>query len=155
LTALQPAPILNPMVKYSEARLDRIFAALSDQTRRGMLARLSGQEALSVSELAAPLDMSLPAVMKHLAVLSDAGLVKRHKSGRIVSCALDAAPMQQANEWLERYQRFWSAGLDRLAAHLENDLWPPQPPSSRASPSSAASPRRPRKSTPRGRKPGI
>jgi DNA-binding transcriptional ArsR family regulator len=148
------------MVKYSEGRLDRIFSALSDRTRRGMLARLSGTEALSVSELAAPLDMSLPAVMKHLAVLSDAGLVKRHKSGRIVSCALDATPMQQANEWLERYQRFWSASFDRLAAHLENETakdetWPPQPPSSRASPSSAASPRRRKKSTPSGRKPST
>ncbi|MGE0679183.1 ArsR/SmtB family transcription factor [Pseudolabrys sp.] len=142
------------MVKYSEARLDRIFSALSDRTRRGMLSRLSGK-ALSVSELAAPLKMSLPAAMKHLAVLSDAGLVKRHKTGRIVSCALDAAPMQQANEWLERYQRFWSASFDRLAAHLENELWPPPPPSNRASPSSAASPRHRRKSTPRGRKPST
>jgi DNA-binding transcriptional ArsR family regulator len=155
LTARGHVPILNLMVKYSEARLDRIFSALSDRTRRGMLARLSGKEALSVSELAAPLAMSLPAAMKHLAVLSDAGLVKRHKSGRIVSCALDATPMQQANEWLERYQRFWSASFDRLATHLENDLWPPQPPSRPASPSSAASPRRPRKSTSRGRKPST
>ncbi|MGE0564844.1 MAG: ArsR/SmtB family transcription factor [Pseudolabrys sp.] len=139
------------MVKYSDERLDRIFSALSDRTRRGMLARLSAKPSLSVSELAAPLDMSLPAAMKHLAVLSDAGLVKRHKNGRIVSCALDATPMQQANEWLERYQRFWTDSFDRLAAHLESEPWPPKPPPSPASPSSGASTPRRTPSTRRGR----
>jgi DNA-binding transcriptional ArsR family regulator len=116
-----------------------------------MLARLSAKPDLSVSELAAPLDMSLPAVMKHLGVLSDAGLIKRNKAGRVVSCALDASPMQQANSWLERYERFWTTSFDRLAALLENDKWQPQQPSSQASPSSGASRRRPRKSTRRGR----
>ncbi|MGI8525010.1 MAG: ArsR/SmtB family transcription factor [Pseudolabrys sp.] len=130
------------MVKYNDNRLDLIFNALSDRTRRGMLARLSGKNTLSVSELAEPIDMSLPAVMKHLGVLSDAGLIKRSKTGRIVACALDAKPMQQANQWLERYQRFWTASFDRLAAHLEDKQWQPQPPSSPASRSSAASRRR-------------
>jgi DNA-binding transcriptional ArsR family regulator len=135
------------MVKYNDDRLDRIFAALSDRTRRGMLARLSGQNALSVSKLAEPFAMSLPAVMKHLGVLSDAGLIRRSKTGRIVACALDATPMRQANDWLERYERFWTDNFDRLATHLEDQQW--QPPSNPVSPSNAASGRRrPRSSRP-------
>jgi len=138
------------MVKYSDDRLDRIFAALSDRTRRGILSQLSGRDSMSVSDLAAPFDMSLPAVMKHLGVLSDAGLVKRSKQGRTVACVLDAHAMKAANDWLERYERFWSISFDRLAKTLEDNQWPPQPPSSQASPSSAASKRRRKKSTPRG-----
>jgi DNA-binding transcriptional ArsR family regulator len=139
------------MVKYNDNRLDLIFSALSDRTRRGMLARLSAKPDLSVSELAQPLDMSLPAVMKHLDVLSDAGLVKRNKAGRVVSCALDAGPMQQANAWLERYERFWTTGFDRLAALLEDEKWQPQQPSNQASPSSGGSRPRRKKSMRRGR----
>ena len=137
------------MVYYSTDRLDRTFAALADPTRRALLARLSETEAISVSELAAPLPMSLPAVMKHLDVLSDAGLVAREKNGRTVSCRLRAEPMRDANDWLNRYQKFWSERLDRLAAFLEEDTWPP-PPSNRASPSSGTSTRRRRKSSPPG-----
>ena len=102
-----------------------------------------------MSELAAPLPMSLPAVMKHLDVLSDAGLVAREKNGRIVSCRLRAEPMRDANDWLNRYQKFWTDRLDQLAAFLEEDTWPPSPPSP-ASPSNAGSTRRRRKSSPRG-----
>jgi DNA-binding transcriptional ArsR family regulator len=140
------------MVKYNDTQLDRIFSALSDTTRRGLLARLSNQPSLSVSELAAPLSMSLPAVMKHLDVLSDAGLVARSKTGRTVACELNAEPMARANEWLERYQRFWTASFDRLAAHLEDKTWTPpsHPASNRASPSSAGSRRRRPKSSRRG-----
>jgi DNA-binding transcriptional ArsR family regulator len=133
---------------YYQPSLDRTFAALADPTRRAMLARLSEMESLSVSELAEPFSMSLPAVMKHLGVLSDAGLVGREKSGRIVSCRLRAEPMREANDWLNRYLKFWTERLDRLAAFLEEDQWP-QPPS-RALPSSAASTRRRKKSSPRG-----
>jgi DNA-binding transcriptional ArsR family regulator len=140
------AAILNHMVYYSAA-LDRTFAALADPTRRALLARLSQKDSLSVSELAKPFAMSLPAVMKHLDVLSDAGLVARNKSGRIVSCRLRADPMQEANEWLNRYQRFWSDRFDQLAALLEEESCPPQPPSSQASPSSAASTSRRKKSS--------
>ena len=104
------------MVKYREDVLDRTFAALSDPTRRALLARLGGRESLSVSELAQPFSMSLPAIMKHLDVLSDAGLIAREKTGRTVACRLTAQPMEQAMEWLNRYQRFWSDALDRLAA---------------------------------------
>jgi DNA-binding transcriptional ArsR family regulator len=136
------------MVKFFDASLDRTFAALSDPTRRAMVMRLAERPELSVSELAAPFRMSLPAVMKHLAVLSDAGLVARAKTGRVVACRLDAEPMREAFEWLNRYERFWSERLDRLAAFLEDEQsWPPKQPPSQASPSSAAStPRRPRSS---------
>jgi DNA-binding transcriptional ArsR family regulator len=130
------SPILNHMVYYSSAPLDRTFAALADPTRRALLA------------LAEPFAMSLPAVMKHLDVLSDAGLVTRNKSGRTVSCRLRAEPMHEANEWLNRYQRFWTERLDQLAAFLEEDSCPPSP--SPASPSSAGSTRRRRKSSPPG-----
>ena len=78
-----------------------------------------------MSELAQPFSMSLPAIMKHLDVLSDAGLIARDKTGRIVACRLTAKPMEQAMEWLNRYQRFWSDNLDRLAAFVEEDTWPP------------------------------
>ncbi|WP_119462181.1 metalloregulator ArsR/SmtB family transcription factor [Rhodospirillaceae bacterium SYSU D60014] len=109
------------MVKYQDSALDRTFAALSDPTRRALIARLSEQQPLSVSELARPFEMSLPAVMKHLDVLSDAGLVTRKKTGRTVSCRLNAGPMKEATDWLERYQRFWSESLDRLATLVEED----------------------------------
>src|SRR5690242_8547006 len=143
------ALILNHMVYYSRPNLDRTFAALADPTRRAMLARLSEEEDLSVSELAEPFSMSLPAVMKHLDVLLDAGLIGREKTGRIVSCRLRAEPMREANDWLNRYQKFWTERLDRLAAFLEEDTWPPSSPN-QASPSSGGSTRRRRKSSPRG-----
>lgn len=76
---------------------------------------------MSVSELARPLPMSLPAVMKHLDVLSDAGLVTRTKTGRTVSCRLAAESMEQAMAWLARYHKFWTAQLDRLEAFLEEE----------------------------------
>jgi DNA-binding transcriptional ArsR family regulator len=134
------------MVYYRPAAIDRTFAALADPTRRALLARLGQTDYLSVSELAEPFAMSLPAVMKHLDVLSDAGLVTRNKSGRTVSCRLRAEPMHEANEWLNRYQRFWTERLDRLSAFLEEDKWPPPPPS-RVSPSSAGSTQPRRKSS--------
>jgi DNA-binding transcriptional ArsR family regulator len=108
------------MVKFDEAILDRTFAALSDPTRRALLARLSERE-LSVSELAEPFAMSLPAVMKHLDVLSGAGLITRSKTGRTVACRLSAGPMEEAMQWLARYQHFWSASFDRLAALVEEE----------------------------------
>lgn len=142
------------MVQYLPAALDRTFAALADPTRRALLARLSESEAVSVSDLAKPFAMSLPAIMKHLDVLRDAGLVAREKNGRVVSCRLNAGPMQEANAWLNRYQRFWTERLDQLEALLENDAWtPPSPPDQlarQASPSSAASASPRRKSSPHG-----
>jgi DNA-binding transcriptional ArsR family regulator len=143
------APILNQMVYYSKPDLDRTFAALADPTRRALISRLSENDDLSVSELARPFAMSLPAVMKHLDVLSDAGLVRREKNGRIVSCRLRAEPMRDANDWLNRYQKFWNQRLDRLAAFLEEDTWSPSQPN-QVSQSSAASTRRRKKSSQRG-----
>src|ERR1700737_4405852 len=137
------------MVKYSGETLDRTFAALADPTRRALLAQLQARDSVSVSELAQPFAMSLPAIMKHLDVLSDAGLIAREKTGRTVACRLTAKPMEQAMDWLNRYQRFWSENLDRLAAFVEEEQWPanralPAPVSSRgrASPSSVVSMRR-------------
>ncbi|MCA6101558.1 ArsR/SmtB family transcription factor [Bradyrhizobium australafricanum] len=146
------------MVKYQDETLDRTFAALSDPTRRALLARLGDQESLSVSELAQPFAMSLPAIMKHLDVLTDAGLVAREKTGRTVACRLTARPMEQAMNWLNRYAQFWSDNLDRLAAFVEEEPWqtnPQSPPTSasprvQASPSRGASARCRKKSTPRG-----
>ena len=137
------------MVYYLKLSLDRTFAALADPTRRALLARLSEKDELSVSELAKPFSMSLPAVMKHLDVLSDAGLVGREKHGRLVSCRLRVGPLRDPNDWLNRYQKFWTERFDRLAAFLEEDKWPPSRPN-RASPSSAGSKRRRRKSSQRG-----
>jgi len=147
------------MVKYQDETLDRTFAALSDPTRRALLARLEGEASLSVSELAQPFAMSLPAIMKHLDVLSDAGLIAREKTGRTVACRLTAQPMEQAMNWLNRYARFWSENLDRLAAFVEEDPWPTPKlpplaqPNAQASLSRGASARGQKKSTPRGRKP--
>src|SRR5579863_1172673 len=150
LDTARAVSILNYMVKLSAAPLDRTFAALADPTRRALVARLAEQPDLSISELAAPFNVSLPAVMKHLDVLSDAGLVARTKSGRIVSCRLNAAPMQDARSWLERYERFWSEALRRLALFLEEgESWLSKLPSNRASPSNGDSKRRRRKSSPR------
>jgi DNA-binding transcriptional ArsR family regulator len=136
------------MVNYQADPLNRVFAALSDPTRRAMLARLGEEESLSVSELARPFTLSLPAVMKHLDVLSDAGLIARAKTGRSVACRLTAGPMEEATHWLNRYQRFWSERLERLAAFLEeDDPCPPNQPPNPVSPSSAGSTRRPPKSS--------
>ena len=107
------------MVKYQQDALGRTFQALADPTRRAILARLELEPGLSVSDLAQPFPMQLNAVMKHLDVLSDAGLVKRSKAGRTVSVSLTPEPMEAAMEWLQRYERFWSGSLDKLAALVE------------------------------------
>ena len=140
------------MVKHRDALLDRTFAALADPTRRALLAQLEERKALSVSELAEPFSMSLPAIMKHLDVLSGAGLITRTKAGRTVTCRLTAEPMEHAMEWLNHYQRFWSEQLDRLAAFVEEDPCPPKQASqpSQASPSNVVSMPRPKKSSPPG-----
>ncbi|WP_417823581.1 ArsR/SmtB family transcription factor [Thalassospira lucentensis] len=107
------------MVKYQDTALNDIFSALADPTRRALLARLEGEDALSISALAQPFEVSLPAVMKHLNVLSDAGLITREKTGRTVSVRLQAEPMAHAMQWLSRYEHFWAERLDRLAAFVE------------------------------------
>jgi DNA-binding transcriptional ArsR family regulator len=105
------------VVNYKQQPLDRIFAALADPTRRALLAKLR-LRSTSVSQLARPFPISLPAIMKHLDVLSDAGLIKRTKTGRTVACALSPAPMEQATKWLNEYKRFWDESLDRLDDYL-------------------------------------
>ena len=103
-----------------EARLDRVFAALSDPTRRAIVARLAlGQS--SVTELAAPFAMSLPAVSKHLRVLEGAGLLSRAIDGRVHHLSLLAKPIDEAVQWLETHRRFWEQQLDALAHFLAAD----------------------------------
>jgi DNA-binding transcriptional ArsR family regulator len=143
------------MVKYEEPQLDRLFAALADPTRRGVLDALSGGS-LAVSELAAPHGMSLPGFMKHLRVLEDAGLIAREKAGRVVSCELSAAPMQAASAWMSRYEKFWSDKLDSLARYLyqQEELQTWNKPSSKPSPRSASTgTSRPRRKKSGGRGP--
>jgi DNA-binding transcriptional ArsR family regulator len=106
------------MVNY-QRRLDRIFAALVDPTRRAILVQLERKASASVGELAEPFAIKLPAVMKHLSVLADAGLITRTKSGRTVTVRLRPQPMREAMVWLSRYERFWAGSLDRLAAYAE------------------------------------
>jgi len=108
------------MVNYvQQQNLDRVFATLADPTRRAILARLAQVDGLSVSALAEPFAIKLPAVMKHLDVLGDAGLITRTKRGRTVDVRLSARPLRGASEWLRDYERFWSRSLDRLVAHAE------------------------------------
>jgi DNA-binding transcriptional ArsR family regulator len=116
-----PAIIIigHRMAKFQGSQLDRTFAALVDPTRRAILARLEQEGSVSVGELARPFAIKLPAVMKHLDVLGTAGLITRSKSGRTVAVRLAPEPMKEAMDWLRRYERFWSARLDRLAAYAE------------------------------------
>lgn len=101
----------------TEERLDRTFAALADPTRRAILARLATGEA-SVTELAAPFDMSLPAVSKHLKVLERAGLISRGRERQWRPARLDAGPIEEVAEWADRYRRFWDERYDRLDEYL-------------------------------------
>jgi DNA-binding transcriptional ArsR family regulator len=105
------------MVNYS-AHLDSTFSALSDPTRRALLARLALGEA-TVSELAEPFDVSLPAISKHLRVLESAGLLRRNVEGRVHRCTLASEPMKEAAGWIEQYRVFWDSQLDALAKFLE------------------------------------
>jgi DNA-binding transcriptional ArsR family regulator len=99
-------------------RLDRIFSALADPTRRAILARLASGKA-SVTELAEPFAMSLPAISKHLKVLEGAGLIVRGREAQWRPCRLEARPLKGASEWLERYRVFWEQSLDRLGGYLK------------------------------------
>ncbi|MEE4011940.1 metalloregulator ArsR/SmtB family transcription factor [Roseibium sp. FZY0029] len=101
-------------------QLDATFAALSDGTRRAIVARLADGET-SLSELAEPFDMSLTAVSKHLRVLSDAGLVDIEKRGRTRHCRLRGAPIKEAVDWLSKYEAFWIDRFDSLARHLAKE----------------------------------
>jgi DNA-binding transcriptional ArsR family regulator len=100
-------------------RLTRTFSALADPTRRAILARLATGEA-SVTELAEPFDMSLPAISKHLKVLEHAGLITRGREAQWRPCRLDADPLKGASDWLEHYRVFWEQSLDRLEDYLKD-----------------------------------
>jgi len=108
------------MVKYKESELDKVFHALADGTRRAILARLANGDAV-VTELAEPFHMSLPAISKHLTVLEKAGLLQRHKDGRIRRCELNAAPLKTASQWIDFYKQFWNAQLNSLANYLDKN----------------------------------
>ena len=126
------------MVKYS-ATLDSTFGALADPTRRAILASLMLGET-SLSNLASPHRMSLPAVMKHVRVLQNAGLVSQKKIGRTRFCQLSPNPLKQAEDWIAQYRRFWEGAFDSLERFLnqnplpasendkqkENESWPPR-----------------------------
>ncbi|MBV8536889.1 MAG: helix-turn-helix transcriptional regulator [Alphaproteobacteria bacterium] len=103
--------------------LDQTFAALADPTRRAIIARLVMGEA-TVNEVAAPFDVSLPAISRHLKVLEQASLIIRSRDGQHRRCRLNAAALREATEYLEFYRRFWSDGFDRLAAHLRRQRKP-------------------------------
>jgi DNA-binding transcriptional ArsR family regulator len=105
---------------HDDDRLDSVFAALADPTRRAILARLSGGDA-TVGELAAPFAMSRPAVSKHLTVLERAGLLTRLADGRVNRCVLDPEPLREASSWVERYRRYWEGSMDRLVEYLETE----------------------------------
>jgi DNA-binding transcriptional ArsR family regulator len=107
------------MVKQIQARLDLVFRALSDHTRRAMVERLAKGE-LTVSELAAPYRMSLAAASKHIQTLERAGLVKRTVRGRIHYCRIDPRPLERADDWLRAYERLWDTRIGRLAELLRH-----------------------------------
>lgn len=115
------------MLMYLTSRLNTVmaqdhlsatFAALADPTRRAILARLTSDEA-SVTELAQPFEMSLPAVSKHLKVLERAGLIERGREAQWRPCRLHATPLKEVADWVERYRRFWEESFDRLDIYLK------------------------------------
>lgn len=111
------------MVELQDTRLDAVFHALGDATRRRMLRRLSEGE-LTVGQLAEPFEMSLAAASKHVKALEGAGLIQREVRGRTHVCRLDAGPLSQADAWLRHYERFWTTRFDRLEALLRQDAAP-------------------------------
>ncbi len=106
------------MVNDSSQRLDAVFLALSDPTRRAILERLARGEA-SGTELARPFSISVPAISKHLRVLENAALIRRKKEGRVHCFRLAVQPMREAAAWLEQYRQYWETQFDSLATYLE------------------------------------
>jgi DNA-binding transcriptional ArsR family regulator len=136
------APTANVRKRsVDDAALDVIFSALSDRTRRHILARLS-DGAATVSELAAPFSMSLPAVSKHIRILEDAGLLRRARDGWYHHCRLQGQPLEAARDFIDRYRSFWGETLDELARYVESD------PVAKGPGSAADGPRRPHRRRP-------
>ncbi len=115
--------MVNSKWEPNDAALDRVFAALSDSTRRAMLQRLKTGET-TVGRLAEPFDMSLPAITKHLNVLEDAGLISRHRDGRTRICRLEPETAETAMEWMRQQALFWESSLDRLDRLLSDEEAP-------------------------------
>jgi DNA-binding transcriptional ArsR family regulator len=113
---------LNQMVKYRSVAdaLDVVYSALGDPTRRGIVERLAHGQ-LTVAEIRRPLQMSAPAVSKHLRVLEHAGLVRRRRSGRHQICVLSERPLIEAQRWIEAQTAFWSSSLESLASYLSEE----------------------------------
>lgn len=109
------------MVELQAARLDAVFHALGDATRRRMLAALAGQGERSIGQLAGPFAMSLAAASKHIRVLEGAGLIRREVRGRIHLCRLDPGPLADAQRWLATCERFWTGRLDSLERRLREE----------------------------------
>jgi DNA-binding transcriptional ArsR family regulator len=109
--------IFNQMVNKSSSKLNLVFGALSDPTRRTILEKLARQEA-TVTELAEPFKMSLPAISKHLRVLEEAGLLSRRRDGRVHHIHLNAVPLIEAVKWLDHYHHFWEMRLESLGRFL-------------------------------------
>ncbi len=113
----------NLIINLSELPLDRTFAALGDPTRRAIVSQLAAG-AVATSDLAVPFAMSLPAVLKHLRVLEDAGLLHREKIGRTVWCRLRPEAIDAASDWMTETRRFWEQRLDGLAALFDSNAEP-------------------------------
>ena len=111
------------MVNYLTRRLDATFSALADPTRRAIVQRLAEGSA-TITELARPFHVSLPAISKHLRVLESAGLLKRHKQGRTHHCRLNAARLEEAGKWIERYRTFWEWQFEALDTYLQSSHQP-------------------------------
>src|SRR5258705_12187337 len=118
LHAASPCVILNRMVKYSKARLDASFAALSDATRRGVLEQLGRADA-SITDLADKFHMTLTGMKKHVGVLEQAGLVTTEKVGRVRTCKLGRRRLEDETAWIERYRQLWDARFDELDKIVE------------------------------------
>ena len=125
LTRIPVSAIFNHMVNSRSQQLDETFFALSDPTRRQILARLAGGD-MTVAELSEPFDVSAPAVSKHLRVLERAGLLTREREGRVRRCHLVPEPLKDAAAWVQKYRRFWEAQLDQLAEYFEHSAADPE-----------------------------
>ncbi len=129
--------IFNHMVDKSPARLDAVFRALADPTRRAMLRDLA-KAPRTIGELAAPFDISLAGASKHIQMLERAGLIQREVQGRVHTCRLDPRPLHAGAEWIRHYERFWNQKLDALEALLkaEDAAKPAAKPASKRTPTS-------------------
>jgi DNA-binding transcriptional ArsR family regulator len=108
-------------MNLAQPDLDRLFSALSDPTRRAIVARLARQGEATISDLARPFAMSLPAISKHVRVLERAGLLERQVRGREHRCRLQPRPLKEAVDWLTEYRRYWEGQMDALSRYLESE----------------------------------